>query len=325
MQKIGKTLPLVLLLIGVALALYQLYPYLLFQVMDWQRSFNQSLASSLRLIGENSQQAGWILLGVSFLYGVFHAIGPGHGKFILTSYLALEETKLPQAMRLTLLSSLVQGLVAILLVSLIVVAFTLSRSYFNQTLQWVERGSFAIMILFGLYWLYQATKSLNKRVKKPKIQQIRPLSQASSALKPAHIHTENCGCGHQHLPSQGQLEEARGWKEQAMIILSIGARPCTGAILVLFLAYTLDLYPWGMAATLVMSIGTGLTLSLFAYLVLVARQKALSLSRWYFSHQTSQKLALGLKLGLGLVLIGLGILLIHGSFIEANTGSFFKR
>ncbi|VEI45988.1 ABC transporter permease [Actinobacillus equuli] len=37
-----------------------------------------------------------------------------------------------------------------------------------------------------------------------KISQIRPLVNA----KP-HIHSENCGCGHQHLPSSDQMQQAK--------------------------------------------------------------------------------------------------------------------
>lgn len=122
-------------------------------------------------LGQNQNKAGLTLVFISFLYGVFHAVGPGHGKFILTSYLSIEKTKLPQAMKITFASALVQGLVAVSLVTVIVVIFTLSRQYFNLTLKWVERGSFAIMILFGLYWCYQVFKSTRK-TEKPVIKSI---------------------------------------------------------------------------------------------------------------------------------------------------------
>lgn len=146
-------------------AIYQAYPYLLFKVSEWQREFNVALSEALNRLNENQQQAGLTLMAVSFIYGVFHAVGPGHGKFILTSYLSFEQTKLPQAVKITLLSALVQGLVAIGLVTIIVVIFTLSRSYFNLALKWVERGSFVVMMLFGLYWCYQALKSVRAKPK----------------------------------------------------------------------------------------------------------------------------------------------------------------
>ncbi|MDH2997870.1 cobalt transporter [Pasteurellaceae bacterium LFhippo2] len=310
----------------IATALYQIYPYLLFKVMVWQRAFNLELSSSLKEISQNSTQAGISLIIVSFLYGVFHAVGPGHGKFILTSYLSFEQTKLPQAMKITLLSALVQGLVAIGLVTIIVVVFTLSRSYFNLTLKWVERGSFIIMALFGLYWCYQAFKYFKAKPKQFVIKKIQAIQPKSPLIAPKqHIHSENCGCGHKHLPSSNEMESAKDWKTTAMLIFSIGLRPCSGAILVLFLAYTLDLYLWGVISTLAMAFGTGITLTLFAMVVLFARQKAVKASRWYLSVAVSKRLVFASKLLIGLLLIGFGIMLFHSSLIDTSSNLLFKR
>ncbi|WP_373819752.1 nickel/cobalt transporter [Glaesserella sp.] len=318
---------LLLLVIGVGWGLFRLYPYLLFQVSEWQRSFNLELSASLRALKENSQQAGLSLMAISFLYGVFHAVGPGHGKFVLTSYLSLEKTKLPKAMKITLLSALVQGLVAISLVTVIVVLFTLSRSYFNLTLKWVERGSFIIMMFFGAYWCYQAVKTLLP--KKKKRLQIKSISFSPSDTSiqrtQLHQHSENCGCGHKHLPSAKELDNAQDWKSVWLLILSIGLRPCTGAVLVLFLSYTLDLYLWGVASALAMALGTGLTLTLFAWFVLFARQQAIQAGRWYLSVQTNERLVIGLKLLIGLLLIGLGFTLFHSSLLDTSSNLLFKR
>ncbi|MFA9489124.1 MULTISPECIES: nickel/cobalt transporter [unclassified Mannheimia] len=314
-------------------AIYQLYPILLFKVMEWQKVFNTELSGSLNALSDNQNKAGLTLVFISFLYGVFHAVGPGHGKFILTSYLSLEKTKLNQAMKITFASALVQGLVAVSLVTVIVVIFTLSRQYFNLTLKWVERGSFVIMILLGLYWCYQVFKVI-KKVSKPKIKSIR-FSQPSVLQKIPqkrplvqhnhHVHDEHCDCGHKHLPTSNEMQKAKDWKTQLMLILSIGARPCSGAILVLFLSYTLDLYFWGVISALVMAIGTGVTLSLFAYLVIVARNKAITVSSWYFSAQMNRNVVRLIKFGLGIVLILFGVTLFHSSFIDTSTGILFRR
>lgn len=307
--------------------LYRAYPIILFQILDWQKNFNLQISGALRNINENPYQAGTTLLIISFLYGVFHAVGPGHGKFILTSYLSLEQTKLPQALKITWLSAIVQGLVAVTLVTVLVVIFTLSRHYFNLTLKWVERGSFALMILFGLYWLVQAIRSLiakKTKIKPLVIRQIRPQQPIGVAITTPHIHSENCGCGHRHLPNSQEMEKIQDWKSMWIVVFSIGLRPCTGAILVLFLAYTLNLYLWGVAAALIMAVGTGLTLTIFASLVFFSRHKAIQASRWYFSIQTNKRLVLLLKLLFGFILIGFGFTLLHGSFIETNS-LLFKR
>jgi nickel/cobalt exporter len=44
------------------------------------------MAPALSSLKENP--AGiWLLLGLSFAYGVFHAVGHGHGKAVISSYL----------------------------------------------------------------------------------------------------------------------------------------------------------------------------------------------------------------------------------------------
>ncbi|MDG6881199.1 High-affinity nickel-transport protein [Phocoenobacter uteri] len=324
MQKI--VMKIFLLAVGFLLvfAIYHFYPYLLFKVIALQKSFHQQISSSMLALQKN-QHSGWILISISFFYGIFHAVGPGHGKFILTSYLSFEKTKLPQAIRLTLLSSLAQGVMAILLVSIIVVIFTLSRHYFNLALQWIERGSFTLMILFGCYWCYNAIKSFKIKMKKtPKfnVQKVTKILPLATPLLPSkmmlhnHQHSANCGCGHQHLPNSAQLSKATDWKAQLMIILSIASRPCSGAILVLFFSYTLDLYYWGVFSALAMAIGTGFTLTLFAVVVLFARHKAISLSKWYLSIQMGNKISVILKLIVGMILIIFGVLLLQSSFVN---------
>ena len=325
MQKSKLAAASLLVLALLAVAVYWVYPLLLHNVILWQKAFNLQLSSSLNQLNQQHQEAGITLIFISFFYGIFHAIGPGHGKFILTSYLALEQSKLRQAVKISLASSIVQGIVAILLVSIIVVAFTLSRSYFNLTLKWVERGSFMLMILLGFYWIYQAWK----RIRPPKLQirKISPMqmSQEKTLLVSHHIHHEHCSCGHQHLPSSVQMNQSTGWKSQLFLILSIGSRPCSGAILVLFLSYTLNIYLWGILATLMMALGTGITLTIFALIVIFARHKAAQLKMWYFPAKFSFPIASSLKFLTACVLIGMGILLLHSSFIEATTGTIFRR
>jgi len=154
--------------------------------------------------------------------------------------------------------------------------------------------------------------------------QNRPLVTRSS-LNISSSH-DSCGCGHQHLPSQAELQKPQDWRTSLMLIFSIGIRPCSGAILVLFLAYTLDIYAWGMLSAMAMALGTGITLCLFALLVLGLRQKAVSLSRFYFSTKTNRRLLSIIKFGLGLLLVVMAILLLHSSFLTENVpNTFFKR
>lgn len=96
--------------------LWRAWPQVLMQSAVWQRSLNLELSRLLQAVAENPAAAGLSLLGFSFVYGVLHALGPGHGKIVITTWLATHPAKLKSSIGLTLAASLLQGLVAIALV-----------------------------------------------------------------------------------------------------------------------------------------------------------------------------------------------------------------
>ena len=51
-------------------------------------ALNVELSRLLQAVAENPAAAGLSLLGFSFVYGVLHALGPGHGKVVITTWLA---------------------------------------------------------------------------------------------------------------------------------------------------------------------------------------------------------------------------------------------
>jgi nickel/cobalt transporter (NicO) family protein len=60
--------------------------------------------------------AAWTLMGLSFLYGIFHAAGPGHGKAVISSYLVANEETWVRGVVLSFLSALMQATVAVAVV-----------------------------------------------------------------------------------------------------------------------------------------------------------------------------------------------------------------
>ncbi|HZN28120.1 MAG TPA: nickel transporter, partial [Xanthobacteraceae bacterium] len=55
-----------------------------------QAEFYRALSGAIRAAKADGS-AAWTLFGISFLYGVFHAAGPGHGKAVISSYLVANE------------------------------------------------------------------------------------------------------------------------------------------------------------------------------------------------------------------------------------------
>lgn len=312
-------------------ALY-FFPYFFSQVLLWQREFIGLISGYLHQIEQSPIRAGSLLIAISFLYGIFHAVGPGHGKFIIASYLSTHESKLTASMKLSFLASLVQGIVAIASTSVVVVLMHLSSSYFKLSQLWLERIAFGLLFLLGLYWIYQGVRNLWRqftyKLSKPminKIYELKPMLNNQSAVLKKHKiidYHQNCSCGHQHLPSSQQLEEATNVKSQLLMICSIGMRPCSGAIFILFLSYMLKLYSWGMLSALAMAVGTGITLSAFALLVRYARLGAIRLGQFYALSAKKQVLiSITIKIVIGFILAFTAVTLIYSTILPTKGGT----
>jgi ABC-type nickel/cobalt efflux system permease component RcnA len=84
-----------------------------------------------------------------------------------------------------------------------------------------------------------------------------------------HVHDEHCGCSHG--PDPSALAGPGGWARGLSAVLTVGVRPCSGAILVLVFALAQGLFWAGVAATIVMGIGTAITVTAIAILAVSAK------------------------------------------------------
>src|SRR5690606_24243066 len=107
--------------------------------------------------------AGWPLIGLSLLYGIFHAAGPGHGKAVIAAYLGTSRTRLRRGIVLSVLSALAQGLAAILLVEVAagLLGYSLRRTH-GAGAQ-LENASFALVALLGAVLALKSAIMLYRR------------------------------------------------------------------------------------------------------------------------------------------------------------------
>ncbi|EJK4004671.1 nickel/cobalt transporter [Salmonella enterica] len=252
---------LLLMLVG-GLWIWQAWPQVMLKSALWQRDVNQQLSALLNAVATHPERAGGSLLLLSFMYGVLHALGPGHGKVVIATWLATHPSKLKSSIVLTLAAALLQGLVAIGLVVGVLTVLQLPARQLHLSGFWLEKGSYALVGGLGILLCWRAIKRLRALLRKP----------AFIAFTPRHVHHEKCGCGHQHLPTQEQLHSGDDWRARLIIVLSMGMRPCSGAIMVLLFSKVIGVFSWGMAA------GTSLTITSLALLVHTFRALAVKLS-----------------------------------------------
>jgi nickel/cobalt transporter (NicO) family protein len=94
-----------------------------------------------------------------------------------------------------------------------------------------------------------------------------------------HVHAaDGSCCGHAHMPDPAQLEGTLSWRKALAIALSVGIRPCTGAILIMIFALSQGLLIAGIFATFAMALGTAITVSALAALAVGSRELATRLA-----------------------------------------------
>ncbi|MGP3592106.1 nickel/cobalt transporter [Vagococcus sp. WN89Y] len=255
-----------LLMLAGGIWLWQAWPQVMIKSVVWQREINMQLSGLLKNVAQNPGKAGGTLLLFSFTWGVLHALGPGHGKIVITTWLATHPSKLRSGIALTLASSLLQGLVAIALVVVVLTILALPARQLHLSGYWMEKGSYLLVGMLGMLLCWRALKNLRALLQVPRFRR----------FSPSHVHDERCGCGHQHLPDPEQLNGE--WRARVMIVLSMGMRPCSGAIMVLLFSKVLGVFAWGVASALAMAAGTALTISALAVLVHSFRVLAIKMS-----------------------------------------------
>lgn len=98
-------------------------------------------------------------------------------------------------------------------------------------------------------------------------------AHAKAAAPEPHVHDEHCG--HFHAPSPEMLTDRNfSWRTAILTVFAAGARPCSGAILVLVFALAQGIFLAGVAATFAMSMGTAITTGALAAMAVLAKDLA---------------------------------------------------
>jgi nickel/cobalt transporter (NicO) family protein len=311
-------------------------------VVGWilakQAEFYRGLSGLIRAAKADGS-AAWGLFGLSFLYGVFHAAGPGHGKAVISSYLVANEETWRRGVVLSFASALLQALVAVAIVGIAAVLLNATAKTMGDAVRWIEIVSYTLIAAVGarLLWVKgRAFLSALHAVIAP-----RPaLAAAGEMVVPVHDHHHDdhhhhhdhhhdhgdahrhhdhshrhgdddaSAWGHAHAPEPEQLAGPGGWQRGLSAIVAVGLRPCSGAILVLVFALAQGIFWAGVGATFVMGLGTAVTVAAIATLAVGAKAIA---AKFAETRSGYGSLALrGLEVGAAVLVLAFGILLLMG-------------
>jgi nickel/cobalt transporter (NicO) family protein len=307
-------------------------------VLAKQAEYYRALGTMIRAAkADGSAAVG--LLGLSFAYGIFHAAGPGHGKAVISSYLVANEETWRRGVVLSFAAALIQALIAIIIVAIAAALIGATAKMMGDTVRVIETVSYLLIIALGarLLWVKGNgfAAALRETVTPPVALRAAGAAVAldASQFSPAHRHVDeghhhhdpydhadhdhaeahhahDGACDHAHGPEPQTLAGRGGWARGLSAIVAVGLRPCSGAILVLVFALAQGLFPLGVAATLVMGVGTAITVAAIATFAVCAKGIAQRVAGQRAGYGTL--LMRGLECAAAAAVLGFGALLLAG-------------
>jgi len=295
------------------------------ELMSWinaeQQAFYRSLTGALKAMREDGSSA-WMMAGLSFAYGIFHAAGPGHGKAVISSYMLANEVALRRGVVLSFVSALLQAATAVLVIVTMLLALRGTAVSMADATRFLEISSYVLISAFGAWLLWRKGSPLLGRTAAGGERHGAASSHAHGDRRHgpgkrhdgphhhAHASGEVCrSCGHVHMAEPDLMARDFGWRTALTAVAAVGLRPCSGALIVLTFAFLNGLWLAGVLSVLAMAVGTAVTVSCLATLAVTAKTAAVALA----GGGMGGRVHAGIEIAGAAFVLALGLLLLTAS------------
>jgi nickel/cobalt exporter len=295
-------------------------------ILAEQAKFYRMLSGLIRQAKADGS-AAYMLMGVSFLYGVFHAAGPGHGKAVISAYLVANDETWRRGIVLSFASAILQALTAIAIVGVAAALLGATAKVMGGAVRVIEIVSYALIILIGvrLFWVkgrsfLQLLRGRSHDGNRHHRHDHALAHQDKGHREHNHHHhdEEASAWGHSHAPEPAELK-GRHWLRRGLAaIVAVGLRPCSGAIIVLVFALAQGLFWIGVVSTFVMGLGTAITVAAVATIAVGARGLAGRLAK--SKPGTGLLIVRGLETAAAAAIVMFGVALLTGYMASERLG-----
>jgi nickel/cobalt exporter len=247
---------------------------LLLKLTIFQRSLNENLSTKIKELKEQHNSALlFSILTVTFIYGIFHALGPGHGKSVISSWIIGQQRRLKEVLFISILAAALHALSAAVIVGgtyIILGKFAaVSTQKLNADLQ---VAAAILLIVIGFSMIFRLIQD--------------------KVAKTRH-----------------QLEEKTIilWKKPLVVAFSIGVVPCPVTSVILIFCLSLGLIWQGILLVLSFAVGMGVSLVAVTLLVWLLKEKIVNQKLAAFQFAVTNILPI---IG-GVFLVFMGSVILH--------------
>jgi len=225
-------------------------------ILELQRQFHQGLSSSLRAAqAPNGEWALVLLLGFSFLYGVFHTLLPGHQKAVIGAYFVSENARYGQGFLAGALFAVFHAASAIgvLLLVRLVLKFTAGQSLAQATIFTQTVSAWGILLVAVVLFFFKL-KDMGELRRRAALGKMRRRLGFD-------LH-ERLETAYEPVP----------WRRFLPFLFFAALLPCPGTLLVLLFSLSLGALGLGLASVAAITLGMAATLTALALAIIAAKR-----------------------------------------------------
>jgi nickel/cobalt exporter len=201
----------------------EIFHTLFLQLTEVLSLFNSEIAGLFReLKAENSLGTIFTIFGFATFYGIVHALGPGHGKLLVASYLLTRENSYKKAFKLGYMISGIHAISAlsITLIIYFILETTISKSFAEASSITTEISGYLILAV-AFYMIYEKF----------------------------------------FIKEESGEELLKTDKKDFGIAFAVGVVPCPGVMTITLFSIIVSKVYVGVISAILMSLGMGLTIS----------------------------------------------------------------
>ncbi|MCK5241244.1 nickel ABC transporter permease [bacterium] len=217
-------------------------------VLNFSHQFQKQLKLKLTAFARDMRgkpwgKSFWLFLLFSFLYGIFHAIGPGHGKSIAMSYFLSRPGKVIHGFLMGNLLTFMHVFSAVAVVMTLYFIFKVTGiARFDQLNNTFKILSYGLLIIVGCYLAGRA------------LYEVKKWRQLEAPV----------------------VSNTPDLKSLILTSLVAGLIPCPGAAIILSFSIIMKIMFQGLIAMVFIAVGMGVTTSGIALLSIISRKTILS-------------------------------------------------
>lgn len=267
------------------------------EILALQRQFHDGIAAHLIALRDGASLTPlWLLLGLSFAYGVFHVLAPGHGKIIVSAYFLGNKARWRDGLLAGAVMAVGHTITAVMIVVVLYLALGVSQLQLLSQARYVELIGYGAIAAIGVWLLARARRG-------------------TACAHCGHHHDHDHAHGHAAHHHDHAPQPATAKRSTLLSLFSaVSLVPCTGSMIILLFTLAHQVLWAGILAVMAIAFGMWLTTVAIACAAILLHSRLLAPEQP--RHAWQVKLQRGLGYASALAVLAAGGLLFTGTLLS---------